>query len=211
MRAKEYVDNVSRKILVENGKITFNSYLRFSAAISLSSAVVILVFSGVAYLVSLFSGKTNPFLAMWFIGAEMVLSVVSFFVLFILAINYLRKCIAPIQEQRFYSEEVISNLKKSGRLFIIIALGTSFIRIVGVFMIKNLTNRLAYGGNLGGQIGVTNLMQTTDSSVWSYLGAILSAIGGTNFFLLIIGLFLLVFSSVFKEGQLLKQENDLTI
>jgi len=85
VRAKEYVDNVSRKILVENGKITFNSYLRFSAAISLSSAVVILVFSGVAYLVSLFSGKTNPFLTMWFIGAEMVLSVVSFFVLFILA------------------------------------------------------------------------------------------------------------------------------
>ncbi|MCC1485284.1 DUF2975 domain-containing protein [Winogradskyella sp. E313] len=146
----------------------------------------------------------------WQVWIGPIASVIAF-VLFILAINYLRKCIAPIQEQRFYSEEVISNLKKSGRLFIIIALGTSFIRIVGVFMIKNLTNRLAYGGNLGGQIGVTNLMQTTDSSVWSYLGAILSAIGGTNFFLLIIGLFLLVFSSVFKEGQLLKEENDLTI
>lgn len=118
------------------------------------------------------------------------------FVLFIMAIYFLKKCITPIQEQRFYSEEVILNLKKSGRLFIIIAAGTSIIRIIAVFVFNDFANAMVTGVNFGG---------------WTMVGAILSAIGGINFFLLIIGLFLLVFSSAFEDGKLIKQENDLTI
>lgn len=139
---------------------------------------------------ALFSGRFP-----WQVWLVPLASIIGF-LLFIMAINYLRKCINPIQEQRFYSEEVILNLKKSGRLFIIIAVSVSLIRITAVFVFNDYTNNILYGTGFGG---------------WNAMGAILSAIGGVNFFLLIIGLFLLVFSSVFKEGQVLKEENDLTI
>jgi len=131
----------------------------------------------------------------WQVWIAPVASVLGY-ILFIMAIYYLKKCITPIQERRFYSEEVILNLKKSGRLFIIIAIGVSLIRIVGVFIFNNFANNIIAGTSFGG---------------WNVVGAILSAVGGINFFLLIIGLFLLVFSSVFEDGKLIKQENDLTI
>ena len=136
-------------------------------------------------------GDTFP----WQVWLAPIASAIGY-VLFIMAIYYLKKCIRPIEEHRFYSEEVIKNLKKSGRLFIIIAVGVSLIRIVGVFVFNNLANSIISGVGFGG---------------WNYVGAILSAIGGVNFFLLIIGLFLLVFSSAFEQGKLIKQENDLTI
>ncbi|WP_411765965.1 DUF2975 domain-containing protein [Winogradskyella sp. A3E31] len=124
------------------------------------------------------------------------LSYVLGFLLFIVSIYYLKKCIRPFQERRFYSEEVIENLKKAGRLFIFIALGTSLIRIIAALAFNTYANISVIGGSFGS--GQTSL-------------AVLSAIGNINFFLLIIGLFLLVFSSAFENGKFLKEENDLTI
>ncbi len=118
------------------------------------------------------------------------------FLLFIVSIYYLRKCIKPLEDQRFYSDEVILNLKKSGRLFIIIMIVTSVIRIIALFVFNDLTNNIIVGSKYG---------------FWAIISGVISAIGPINFFLLIIGLFLLVFSSVFNNGKLLKQENDLTI
>ncbi|MBC3845541.1 DUF2975 domain-containing protein [Winogradskyella echinorum] len=118
------------------------------------------------------------------------------FLLFIVSIYYLKKCINPLEEQRFYSDEVIVNLKKTGRLFIIITIVTTLLRIIGLFVFNDLTNNMMVGSKLG---------------TWAMLSSIASAIGYVNFFLLIIGLFLLVFSTVFNNGKLLKEENDLTI
>jgi len=118
------------------------------------------------------------------------------FSFFILAIYYLKKCISPFQEGQFYSEEVIKNLKKSGHLFIIVALSTGFIRFIMAFVFNTFVDISLVNGSFG------NASKTT---------ALLSAIKNINFFLLIIGLFLLVFSSAFENGKLLKEENDLTI
>ncbi|EDP71077.1 hypothetical protein FBALC1_01297 [Flavobacteriales bacterium ALC-1] len=118
------------------------------------------------------------------------------FLLFIVSIYYLRKCIKPLEEQRFYSDEVIVNLKKTGRLFIVISIVTTLLRIIGLFVFNGLTNNMIVGSKFG---------------FWAICSAVVSAVGAINFFLLIIGLFLLVFSNVFNNGKLLKQENDLTI
>ena len=42
------------------------------------------------------------------------------YVLFVVSIYYLRKCIKPFEESDFYSETVIENLRKAGSLFIFI-------------------------------------------------------------------------------------------
>ncbi|WP_073083440.1 DUF2975 domain-containing protein [Winogradskyella jejuensis] len=118
------------------------------------------------------------------------------FILFIVSIYYLKKCIEPLQKRQFYSEDVIRNLKKSGRLFVIIALGTGLIRIITAFVFSTYANVSVIGGNFG----------TGHQSA-----AVASSIENFNLFLLIIGLFLLVFSNAFENGRLLKQENDLTI
>jgi hypothetical protein len=118
------------------------------------------------------------------------------FLLFIVSIYYLRKCIKPLEEQRFYSDEVIVNLKKTGYLFISIMIITTLLRIIGLFVFNDLTNNMIAGSKFG---------------FWAICSAVISAIGSINFFLLIIGLFLLVFSNAFKNGKLLKEENDLTI
>ena len=124
------------------------------------------------------------------------LSYIIGFILFIISIFYLKRCLKPFQENQFYSEVVIDNLKKSGRLFIIIVLGTSLTRIIAAFAFSTYANISLIGGSFGS--GHT-------------FAAVLSAIGNVNFFLLIIGLFLLVFSSALENGKLLKEENDLTI
>lgn len=124
------------------------------------------------------------------------LSTILGFVLFIISVYYLKKCIIPFQEGRFYSEEVIGNLKKTGRLFIIISLGTGLIGIISAFAFQTYANVSVIGGNFGSGHAFT---------------AVASAIENMNFFLLIVGLFLLVFSNAFENGKLLKEENDLTI
>lgn len=160
--------------------------------------LILLLFFLPESLPMIFQGYTMLFNSDYFSWHILIvpLSYAIGFILFIVSIYYLKKCIRPFEAHQFYSKAVIDNLKKSGRLFIIIALGTSFMRIFAAFVFTSYANASVIGADFG---------------TGHRFAALLSAIGSINFFLLIVGLFLLVFSRAFENGKLLKEENDLTI
>jgi Protein of unknown function (DUF2975) len=119
-------------------------------------------------------------------------STVINFILFTIAVYYLRKCIDPFIDSDFYSIVVIKNLKKAGRLFIFIGLSTILFRLVAVLYFRSIIVVQGYSGLLN-------------------VESLISSIDITTIFLIIIGLFFLLFSNTFENAKRLKQENDLTI
>ncbi|MBU3820800.1 DUF2975 domain-containing protein [Flavobacteriaceae bacterium XHP0103] len=116
------------------------------------------------------------------------------FILFVLSIFYLRKCIKPFIVSDFYTEVVTKNLKKSGILFVFIGLSTILIQLISTIYVQNVTQ---------------NIIEP--NMIISFLNLLAAAIDLKSTFLIIIGLFFLLFSESFKNAETLKQENDLTI
>ena len=116
------------------------------------------------------------------------------FILFVFSVFYLRKCINPFIVSDFYSEIVTKNLKKCGILFVFIGLSTIVIQLISIISIQN---------------GSQNIMGL--NVIVSFLNPLVAAIDLKSTFLIIIGLFFLLFSKSFKNAEGLKRENDLTI
>jgi len=149
------------------------------------------------YLPPIFQGYGMLFNQNFGWGVYLVpLSYVLGFILFTISIYYLKKCIKPFQESNFYSEVVIKNLRRVGYLFILISTSTVLIRIIAVIYIKTMTNGIVLNFKYSGLQLINSLVSTVEIS---------------SIFLLIIGLFFLLFSKAFENAKSLKQENDLTI
>jgi len=115
------------------------------------------------------------------------------FILFVIAIYFLRKCIKPFDASEFYSLVVIKNLKRAGSLFVFIGVSTIVFRLIAILY---LHNQMPYIEGFSG-------LKT--------VGAITSSVDVTVLFLIINGLFFLLFSKAFANAKVIKQENDLTI
>ena len=124
------------------------------------------------------------------------ISYIVAYILFVVAIYFLKKCIKPLESLDFYSEIISKNLKRTGSLFILIS--------IMIITIKLTT--LLYKGSIIGSI-----VEEASYSVLKYVIIVLSSIDIQSIFLLIIGLFFLLFSKSFLHAKLLKEENDLTI
>lgn len=116
------------------------------------------------------------------------------FILFIISIYYLKKSTASFLKSDFYTEEIIKNLKKSGRIFIFIGISTILVMIIYTIHIQGI------------------LQNMVEINVFISLISILAAaIDLKSIFLIIIGLFFLLFSKSFENARAAQQENDLTI
>jgi hypothetical protein len=118
------------------------------------------------------------------------------FILFILSVYYLKKCINPFIGSDFYSSIVINNLKKSGSIFVFIGVSTIFFRFISAVYIIN---------------SMPIIQGLSEFSFVSSFITFISSIEVTTIFLIIIGLFFLLFSNAFENAKSLKQENELTI
>ncbi|GGG93903.1 hypothetical protein GCM10011416_08940 [Polaribacter pacificus] len=118
------------------------------------------------------------------------------YVLLILAIFFLKKSVSSFLKSDFYSERVTKNLQKGGSLFIFIGVSTITIQFFSAIYIQNIANDM-----IGGQYNF--LIR------WSNILA--AAIDLKSIIAIIIGLFFLLFSKIFENSRVLKQENDLTI
>ncbi|UAM96925.1 DUF2975 domain-containing protein [Polaribacter litorisediminis] len=116
------------------------------------------------------------------------------FILFIMAIFYLRKSITPFIQSDFYSESVTKNLWKAGNLFIFIGVSTIIIQLIAATYM---------------QVFMTKIIQINGFITFSNIVA--AAFDLRSIFLIIVGLFFLLFSKSFINARALKQENDLTI
>lgn len=103
------------------------------------------------------------------------------FILFTIAIHFLRKSIRPLINKDYFSIHVISSFKKSGQLLTLSGIGMIIIYVTKKLLLKK------------------ELWIGIDDSILGFL------------FLIIIGLFLRLFSTVFTDTKTLKEENDLTI
>ncbi len=112
------------------------------------------------------------------------------YILFVVSIYYLRKCIQPFIKADFYSLKVIKNLKRAGKIFIFIGTSMIVLKMTAPFLIQP-------------NIGI--------SSGLSIIISIASALDIAMISLIIIGLFLLLFSDSFKNAREIQEENNLTI
>ncbi len=117
------------------------------------------------------------------------------FILFVYGVYLLKKTIPSFKRADIYGSLVVKNLRKSGQLFIFIGLSTILIKVIFFFVVQNSIGFIGKG------------MQ----SFWYISTSLISSIDITMISLIVVGLFLLLFSDSFKNAQLLKQENDLTI
>jgi hypothetical protein len=162
---------------------------------------VILVLGFLLFIAVLFFNENLPFFLQgykmlitsfdWNLSLVPISTVVNF-VLFTLAIYYLKKCIQPFIESDFYSTLVISNLNKTGNLFVFIGGSTIIIRILSVLYFQSLIPTEGYSG-------------------FKIAGLLTSSLDITVLFLIIIGLFFLLFSNAFLNAKEFKQDSDLTI
>jgi len=136
---------------------------------------------------------SNLFSIKMFIGPSLI---AINYLLFILAIFYLRKCINPLSKSDFYSVVLYKNLNKSGKLFTFIGVSTILIKIISALIMSSVMQQII--PDLG-------------NSLIIYLGIIISAFELTSVFLIIIGLFFMMFSKSFENAKELQLENDLTI
>ncbi|QXP63515.1 DUF2975 domain-containing protein [Polaribacter sp. R2A056_3_33] len=124
------------------------------------------------------------------------LSSVVNFVLLIVAIFYLRKCISSFLNSDFYNEDVTTNFKKAGNLFIFIGVSTIIIQLFAILYFQNLAE---------------NMIQMKTNFLITLSNILAATIDLKSVISIIIGLFFLLFSKIFENARVLKQENDLTI
>jgi hypothetical protein len=205
----------NKKLLFYDNFIIFvHSKLYFMKAIKILRVLInilymslfIIFILGILFLIAVFF--FNEYLPYYLHGFKMLyssffdwkmflipFSTVVNFILFILSVYYLRKCIKPFIASDFYSTTVISNLKKAGKLFVFIGVTKILFRLISALY---LINSIPIQG-LSGFSFITSF--TT----------FISSIDVTTIFLIIIGLFFLLFSNAFENAKSLKEENDLTI
>ena len=167
--------------------------------------IVILFFGlGVVTFLFFFTGELPGTLAMYKQGLEMTkdynfaivpFSILFVFASFILGVYFLKKSIVPMRKGDFYDNAVIVNLAKSGKIFIFISLITIILKFTFQVLALHQVNNMIQGLN----------------SVWTYLVAVVSSFSLNAIILLVIGLFFLLFSKVFENSKMLKNEYDLTI
>jgi hypothetical protein len=125
-----------------------------------------------------------------------VLSPIVGYVLLIVAMHYLRKCISSFLNSDFYSENVTRNLKRAGNIFIFIGLSSIIVKIFAVLYVQSITN---------------NIMHMETPFFTSLTNVLAASLDLKSIISIIIGLFFLLFSKIFENSRILKQENELTI
>ncbi|PVW14249.1 DUF2975 domain-containing protein [Marixanthomonas spongiae] len=103
------------------------------------------------------------------------------YILFIIGLYFLKVSLTHIVQGNYYSEKVISNFNTAGKLLISVGVTTLLLRFLADIL---LIDRLAL---------------TLDFTAYSLL------------FVIIMGFFFMLFSTVFANAKKLKEENDLTI
>ena len=116
------------------------------------------------------------------------------FMLFIISIYYLRKSTSSFETSYFYTEAGIKHLKRAGNLFIFIGVSTISIMLFSAIYIQGIAQ---------------NILQM--NAFISFFNILAAAIDLKSTFLIIIGLFFVLFSKSFEHASKIKQENDLTI
>ncbi len=168
------------------------SFTLIGLAISLFLFMVVLYFFGDSFLPSDYSmviEMTFRSIFSWKMIIVPLVLVINF-VLFIIAIFSLRKSSSLFIQADFYNKEVIKNLKKAGNIFIFIGISTIIITLYSESML---------------------LMYQKKNDFVSFLAVLIHAFDFKYIFSITIGLFLLLFSKIFDNSRVLKQENDLTI
>lgn len=117
------------------------------------------------------------------------------FILFILGVYLMKKTIPSFKKADFYSDVVINNLKKSGKLFLFIGLSMTALKLIILIVLQNT---LIFKGQVF-------------KGWWNILFSIIGTIDFAMVCLVILGLFLLIFSDSFKRAKEIQQENNLTI
>ena len=118
------------------------------------------------------------------------------YVLLIIAVFLLRKGTTSFLVSDFYNEKVTTNFKKAGNIFVFIGLSTVVLQLFTALYMQNITN---------------NMMQVKTNFLISTLNTLVAVIDLKSTLAIIIGLFFLLFSKIFENSRVLKQENDLTI
>lgn len=109
---------------------------------------------------------------------------------------FLKKSVASFLNSDFYSEKVTKNLKKAGSIFIFIGISTIIIQLFVVVFVQSL---------------VHNMIQIKTGFFIRLINTLAAAMDFKSIISIIIGLFFLLFSKIFENSRILKQENDLTI
>lgn len=102
-------------------------------------------------------------------------------VVFALGVFWLKKSTRKLVNREFYNPQVINSFNKSGKAFVFVGLASLIISFLAHLILDSRLN-----------ISITP---------W----------GNSNFYLIITGLFFLLFGKVLAQGKILKDENDLTI
>ena len=118
------------------------------------------------------------------------------FVLLIISIFFLRKSMTSFLRSDFYNEIVTSNLKKAGNVFLFIGISSSLVQLFTVSYIQSVSY---------------NMVQLETGFFIRLLNLTIATLDFKSILAIIIGLFFLMFSKIFENSRILKQENDLTI
>ena len=118
------------------------------------------------------------------------------FTLLIVALFYLRKSISSFLNNDFYNESVTTNFRKAGNIFLFIGISSIIIQLFAVLYAQNLAS---------------NMIQMKSNFFIGLINTLAAAIDLKSTIAIIMGLFFLLFSKIFENSRILKQENDLTI
>ncbi|WP_308991558.1 DUF2975 domain-containing protein [Mariniflexile litorale] len=165
-------------------------------------AILQLLFWGIAYFFTdlLFAPMSNnsvifKMLFSTFFNWRMFfipLTIAVNFVLFIIAISFLRKSVSLFMQSDFYNNQVIKNFKIVGSLFVFIGVSSIIVQLFFALYFKNT-------------------IKIEDDIFIKILSIASAAIDLKSIFSIVIGLFFLLFSKIFENSRILKQENELTI
>ena len=131
----------------------------------------------------------------WKIYLVPVSTIVNYMLL-IAAVFLLRKGTSSFLISDFYNEKVTTSFKKAGYIFIFIGISTIIIQSFTVVYVLGYAN---------------NIMQMKTNFLITIINTIAAAVDLKSVLSIIIGLFFMLFSKIFENSRLLKQENDLTI
>lgn len=168
------------------------SFTLIGLAVSLFLFLIVIYFFGDSFLSPNYSQTLKLTFRVFFNWKMFVVPLVFAIdiVLFIIAIFSLRKSSSLFIQADFYNKKVIKNLRKAGSIFIFIGISMCVITLYSESML---------------------LFYQKKDDFESVLIILIHAFDVKYIFFITIGLFLLLFSKIFDNSRMLKQENDLTI
>lgn len=128
----------------------------------------------------------NLLLSNWSYYIVPLMNLVNY-LLFIVGVFYLKKCVKFLESNNVFSKDITNNLSKAAYIFSFIGASSILIYLLFIFLIQNIPVQLLSVNNIGNSANFKSA------------------------FILIIGLFLLLISKILERANQLKQENDLTI